>query len=148
MEIIVIGTEPPCIRSQTTFKRAKEVAQQFPRRIEVRKLVVHSEEAKKYGKVEGGYEISQVEKVDHDHEGIERLMQEIDKLTPDEKRNRSLIESKMQEIQGKLTPVTKKAEEAGYLMTPVVVVNGRVKAKGYAPDKKEIRKWVESELKQ
>jgi len=38
MEIVVIGTEPPCIRCRTTFKRAKEVAQQFPGEIESEKL--------------------------------------------------------------------------------------------------------------
>ena len=38
MEIVVIGTEPPCIRCHTTFKRAKEVAQQFSEDIEVKKV--------------------------------------------------------------------------------------------------------------
>jgi hypothetical protein len=147
MEILIIGPEPPCVRCITASKFAKEVAEQFPGEVTVRKIDTHSEEAKKYGKVEGGGNIAEIEKVDYDSEGFKRLMQEVGGLMSDEKKNKSLIEGKMQEIQKKLTPVTKKAKKAGYLMTPVVVVNGKVKSMGYIPDKGKIRKWVESELK-
>lgn len=44
-------------------------------------------------------------------------------------------------------PYKDKAEEMGYLMTPVLVVNGQVKAMGFVPDKEKIREWVETELK-
>lgn len=147
MEIIVIGPEHPCIRCITTFKFAKEIAGEFPGKIEARKIFTNSEEAKKYGRAEGGYEISQIEKVEHDEEGIKRLNQEIDELKTDEEKNWSLIEAKMQEIQEKLTPISKKSEEKGYLMTPVLVINGQVKASGYVPNKEKIREWVKSELK-
>ena len=146
MEIIVIGPEHPCIRCVTTFKFAKEIAKEFPGKIEAKKIFTNSEEAKKYGKAEGGHDIAQIEKVDHDNKGIERLMREIDELKSDEERNKSLIESKMQEIQEKLTPITKKAEEKGYLMTPVLIINGQVKASGFVPRKEKIREWVKSEL--
>jgi uncharacterized protein (UPF0297 family) len=147
MEIIVIGPEHPCIRCITTFKFAKEIAGEFPGKIEARKIFTNSEEAKKYGKAEGGYEISQIEKVEHDEEGIKRLNQEIDELKTDEEKNWSLIEAKMQEIQEKLKPISKKSEEKGYLMTPVLVINGQVKASGYVPNKEKIREWVRSELR-
>jgi hypothetical protein len=147
MEIIVIGPEHPCIRCVTTFKFATEVAKEFPGKIEARKIFNTSEEAKKYGIAEGGLQISQLEKVDHDNKGIERLMKEIDELKAEEEKNWSLIEAKMKEIQEKLTPISKKAEEKGYLMTPVLVINGQVKANGYVPSKEKIREWVKSELK-
>jgi hypothetical protein len=147
MEIIVIGPEHPCIRCVTTLKFAKEIAAEFPGKIEARKIFTTSEEAKKYGRSAGGLEISQIEKVDHDQEGIKRLNKEIDELKTDEEKNWSLIEAKMQEIQEKLTPISKKSEEKGYLMTPVLVINGQVKASGYVPKKEKIREWVKSELK-
>jgi hypothetical protein len=74
-------------------------------------------------------------------------MKEIDELKAEEEKNWSLIEAKMKEIQEKLTPISKKAEEKGYLMTPVLVINGQVKANGYVPSKEKIREWVKSELK-
>jgi hypothetical protein len=147
MEIIVIGPEQPCIRCVTTFKFAKEIAGEFPGKVEAKKITTKSEEAKKYGKAEGGHDIAQIEKVEHDEDGIKRLMKEIDELKTDEEKNWSLIEAKMQKIQEKLTPISKKSEEKGYLMTPVLVVNGRVKASGYVPSKEKIREWVKSELK-
>lgn len=147
MEILVIGPEHPCIRCLTTFKYATEIAKEFPGKVEARKIFTTSEEAKKYGRPEGGYEISQIEKVDHDEEGIKRLMKEIDELKKEEEKNWGLIEAKMKEIQEKLTPISKKAEEKGYLMTPVLVINGQVKASGYVPSKEKIREWVKRELR-
>ena len=44
MEIVIIGTEPPCIRCHTTYKRAKEVAQQFSEVIEVKKVAIHTQD--------------------------------------------------------------------------------------------------------
>lgn len=148
MEILVIGPEPPCVRCINTAKFAKEVAEQYSGKVTVRKIDTHAEEAQKYGKVEGGGTIAEIEKVDYDSEGFKRLMQEAGGLMSDEERNKSSIKGKLQEIQEKLTPITEKAKEAGYLMTPVVVVNGKVKSIGYVPNKEEIQKWVESELGQ
>ena len=146
MEILVIGPEPPCVRCINTAKFAKEVAEQFSGKVTVRKIDTHAEEAQKYGKVEGGGTIAEIEKVDFDSEGFKKLMQEAGGLMSDEERNKSSIKGKLQDIQEKVTPIVEKAKEAGYLMTPVVVVNGKVKSMGYVPDKEEIQKWVESEL--
>jgi hypothetical protein len=146
MEILIIGPEPPCVRCINTARFAKEVAEQYSGKVTVRKIDTHAEEAQKYGKVEGGGTIAEIEKVKYDNEGFKRLMQEAGGLMSDEEKNKNLIKSKLQEIQEKLTPITEKAKEAGYLMTPVVVVNGRVKSMGYVPGKEKIRKWVESEL--
>jgi glutaredoxin len=146
MEILVIGPEPPCVRCLNTARFAKEVAEQFSGKVTVRKIETHSEEAQKYGKVEGGGSIAEIEKVNYDSEGFKKLMQEAGGLMSDEEGNKSSIKGKLQDIQEKVTPIVEKAKEAGYLMTPVVVVNGKVKSMGYVPDKEEIRKWVESEL--
>ena len=147
MEIVVIGTDPPCIRCHTTFKRAKEVAQQFTEEIEVRKIAIHSEEAEKYGKVESGHEIEEVGNVTPDKENMMRLLGELDALKVDEDRNESLIDAKLKELDGTIQPIKDKAKELGYLMTPVLVVNGQVKSMDYVPSKDEIRGWVEAELK-
>jgi hypothetical protein len=146
MEILIIGPEPPCVRCINTAKFAKEVAEQYSGKVTVRKINTHAAEAQKYGKIEGGGTIAEIEKINYDSEGFKKLMQEAGRLTSEEQKNESLVQGKLQEIQETLTPITEKAKEAGYLMTPVVVVNGKVKSMGYVPDKEEIRKWVESEL--
>ena len=147
MEIVVIGTEPPCIRCNTTFRRAEEVAGQFSKKIEVKKLAIHTKEAEKYGKAEGGHEISEVSKVKPDFEKMIKLLRKLDELKADEAKNESLIDARLKDLEKVLAPVKKKAKELGYLMTPVLVINGEVKSMDYVPSKEEIRAWIEIELK-
>jgi len=147
MEIVVIGTEPPCIRCHTTFKRAKEVAQKFPENIEVKKAAIHTKEAEKYGKVEGGHVIGEVGQVKPDFERMKKLLGELDALKANEAKNEAFIDAKLKELESVLQPIKEKAKELGYLMTPVLVVNGQVKSMDYVPSKEEIRAWIEIELK-
>lgn len=147
MEILVIGVEPPCIRCHTAFKRAREVAQQFPKKLGVRKVAIHSEEAEKYGEVMDGHEVEEAGKVKPDIENLKRLLAELDELKANEEKNESLIDTKLKELQKAIQPVENKARELGYLMTPVLVVNEKVKSMGYVPSKDEMRGWVEIELR-
>ena len=147
MEIVVIGTEPPCIRCHTTLKRAKEVAEQFPERIDVRRIGLHSEEARKYGRVMEGPEVEKVGNVKPDLDRLHKLLAELDELKANEEKNESLIDTKLKELQQVIKPVEDKARELGILMTPVFVVNGKVKSMGYPPSKDEIRGWIEIELR-
>jgi hypothetical protein len=147
LEIVVIGTEPPCIRCHTTFKRAKEVAQQFPGKIEVKKLAIHTKGAEKYGKVEAGHGIEMAGNVKPDLEKMIKLMRELDELKADEKKNERFIDAKLKELEKVLAPVKEKAKELGYLMTPVLVIDGQVKSMDYVPSKEEIKAWIEIELK-
>jgi len=147
MEIVVIGTEPPCIRCHTTFKRAKEVARQFSEDIEVKKAAIHTEEADKYGKVEAGHGIGEAGKIKPDVEKMGKLMRELEELKADEEKNESLIDSKLKELEVVLQPIKEKAKELGYLMTPVLIVNNQVKSADYVPSKEEIQAWIEIESK-
>ncbi len=147
MEIVVIGTEPPCIRCHTTFKRAKEVAQQFSQDIVVKKAAIHTPEAEKYGKVEGGHVIGEAGKVKPDFESMRKLLGDLDALKAHEEKNEKLIDAKLKELEKVLAPVKKKAKELGFLMTPVLVVNGQVKSMDYVPSKEEIKAWIEIESK-
>jgi hypothetical protein len=147
MEIVVIGTEPPCVRCQTTFNRAREVARQVSGDIEVKKIAIHSKEAERYGKVEGGHTIAEVGNIKPDAEGMKRVLGELDRLTGDEKKHEKEIDAKLKELEQVLSPVKTKARELGYLMTPVLVVNGQVKSMDYVPSKEEIRGWLEIELR-
>lgn len=147
MEIIVIGTEPPCIRCHTTFKRAREVSERFSQEIAVRKIAIHSAEAEKYGKVEAGHGIQEASNVKPDFEKMVNLLKELDELKLNEDENESLIDGRLKDLETVLAPVKEKAREMGYLMTPVLVIDGQVKSMDYVPSKEEIRAWIELELK-
>lgn len=147
MEIVVVGTEPPCIRCNTTFRRAEEVSRQFPAEIEVRKVAIHTPEAEKYGKVEGGHVIGEVGNVKPDFEMMKKLLMELEELKADEVKNEAIIDARLKELEKVLAPVKEKAKELGYLMTPVLVINDEVKSMDYVPSKEEIKAWLEIELK-
>ncbi len=147
MEIVVIGVEPPCIRCHTTFKRAKEVAQQFSKKIEVKKVAIHTKEAEKYGNVEAGHGIGEAGHVKPDVDQMGRLIRELEELKADEEKNERLIDARLKDLEKVLTPVKEKAKELGFLMTPVLVVNGKVKSMDYVPSKEEIKAWIEIESK-
>jgi hypothetical protein len=147
MEIVVIGTEPPCIRCHTTFKRAKEVARQFSENIDVKKAAIHTAEANKYGKVEAGHGIGEAGNIKPDIEIMGKLLRELEELKANEAKNEELIDTKLKDLEKVLSPVKEKAKELGFLMTPVLIVNGQVKSTDYVPSKEEIRAWIELELK-
>ena len=147
MEIIVIGTEPPCIRCHTTFKRASEVSEQFSQEIVVRKIAIHSAEAEKYGKVEAGHGIQEASNVKPNFEKMVKLLKELDELKLNEDENESLIDARLKDLEAVLAPVKEKAREMGYLMTPVLVIDGQVKSMDYVPSKEEIMAWIEIGLK-
>jgi len=147
MEIVVIGTEPPCIRCHTTFKRAQKVAQQVFQNIEVKKAVIHTEEAERYGRIEAGHGIREAGNIKPDLNKMTKLIEELNELKADEEKNERPIDAKLKELENVLIPVKEKAKELGYLMTPVLVINGHVKSADYVPSKGEIQAWVEIELK-
>ena len=76
---------------------------------------------------------------------MKRLMDELNKLTPDEAANEKQIDARLKELETVLQPIKAKARELGYLMTPVLVVNGQVESIGYVPSKEEIQGWIEIE---
>ena len=130
MEILVIGVEPPCVRCQRVLQLANDVSQQLAPEINVRKISVNSEEAKKYGKVVTPHDMAELTEIEFDIEKIRKTGQ---------------VWSR--ELDNYFMPHKEKAEEMGYLMTPVLLINGNVKAMGFVPSREEIQEWIESELK-
>lgn len=147
VNILVIGPEPPCIRCLNTYRFAKEVSEEFSgTSIEVRRIHSQSEEAQKYGRVEGGHDVAQREKVKVDIKKLVSLVGEAESLEKEEGSKDEILENKLGEIDTVLAPLIQKADEIGSLMTPVLVINGKVKSSGTVPRKEQIRKWILNEL--
>jgi len=125
MEIIVIGLEPPCPRCKRVYEMAKEISTQVGD-ISVRKITWDSPEALQYGKVTTGHHIAQ-------EYGVEVNGEELRSLASQD------WSPKLDEV---LMPLKNKAEEVGILMTPVVVIDGKVAFMGYVPANEELRKKV------
>ena len=78
---------------------------------------------------------------------MKKLIGELEILKANEVKNEKLIDARLKDLEKALAPVKEKAKELGFLMTPVLVVNGQVKSMDYVPSKEEIKAWIEIELK-
>ncbi len=107
---------------------------------------LNSDDAQKYGWVEGGHDIAKREKVKVDVNKLINLVGEAEALKQDKESRDELLEDKLGQIDEVLAPLIQKAEAIGSLMTPVLVINGKVKSSGYVPRKEQIREWILNEL--
>jgi len=147
MEIIVIGPNPPCIRCSTTAKRAKRVAERIlGNQMHFRYILLPDPAAEQYGKVACGREIEEIGNVRPDFDHMHRLLHQLDLLESDQESNAAEIDRLLRELDEVLTPVRAKAEELGYLMTPVLLINGLAKSAGYVPSEADIERWVSHEI--
>lgn len=148
MEVIVVASRHPCIKCLKTYEWAKEAAETLSKEIVVKKLLPGSSELEKFGKIEDAKTIAQIEKIEDPEEEVKRINQEIAELRQDEERNWALIEEKIRQLDEVLKHIKKEALERGYIVTPVLIVNGKIKSAGYLPKKEQIRQWIEEEYKQ
>jgi protein-disulfide isomerase len=126
MEIIIIGVEPACPRCKKVHEMAEELSQKLSS-CSVRKITWDSEEAQKYGKVTTGHHIAE-------EYNVEVRWEEMKDLVSGEWK------PKLDEL---LMPLKRKADEMGILMTPVVIIDGKVAFMGYVPSEEELRKKIE-----
>lgn len=147
MEILIIGAEPPCVRCKATFKSAQEIAGQTGVEVQVRKIPASSEEAKKFGRIISGHDITELFKLKVNKEKIQKISGEIEALNSKTERNDHAVQSKLSDLDKEISMSKSKALEQGYMMTPVVIIDGKVKSIGYVPPKEEIRRWIEDGLR-
>jgi len=123
MKITVIGVVPPCPRCQRMYELAHEVAEELGIPAEMKKLAYDMEEAQKYGKVGTAHDVA-----------------EWADITVDWSKLRDIItEGWSKELDEIMMPCARKAEENGWLMTPVLIIDDIVAFMGSVPDKKDIK---------
>jgi hypothetical protein len=126
MKIIIIGTEPPCPRCRETYERVKKVAEGIEPKPVIRKIVYSSDEAQRFGRVGTGHEVAE-------WAGLEIDWNEVRKHASGE-YNKALDDF--------LMPLTEEAKRQGWIMTPVVVIDGVVVHFGNVPALAEISSWL------
>ena len=126
MEVIIIGTDPPCPRCRETYERARKAVQEIDSTKSIRKIVYSSEEAQRFGKVGTAHEVAQWAGITIDWSKVqERASGEW-----------------TQELDDLLMPLKEKAEQENWIMTPVVIVDSEIVHFGQVPEVNEIRSWI------
>ena len=130
MKITVIGVVPPCPRCKHIYDLAVEVASELGIEVEMKKIAYDAEEAQKYGKVGTAYHIAEWANMEVDWSKIREI----------------ISEDWSKELDDFLMPCTKKAEEKGWLMTPVLLIDGKVAFMGYVLGKEDIKVAIQAAL--
>jgi predicted DsbA family dithiol-disulfide isomerase len=127
MKITVIGTVPPCPRCQRISDLAVESANELGVSVEMKKLAFDSEEARSYGKTGTAHDIAEWAKMEFDWSQMRNMV----------------TEGWSKELDDFLMPCKDKAEEQGWLMTPVLLIDDKVAVMGYVPSKEDIKAAIQ-----
>jgi len=130
MKITVIGVVPPCPRCKLIYDLAVEVASELGIEVEMKKIAYDSEEAKRYGKVGTAHDIAEWANMEMDWSKIREIVSE----------------GWSKELDDFFMPCAKRAEEEGWLMTPVLLIDGKVAFMGYVPGKEDINVAIQAAL--
>jgi len=127
MEIIIIGTEPPCPRCKETYERVKKVVKEKVSPLPVvRKIGYLSTEAQQLGKVGSAHEIAEWSGIPIDWDKVKELAS--GGWTP--------------ELDQLLMPLKEVAVKNGWIMTPAVVIDGKVVHFGSVPGMDELERML------
>ena len=127
MKITVIGVVPPCPRCKLMYDLAEEVTKELGVNVEMKKIAYDAEELQKYGKVGTAHHIAEWAEMKMDWSKIREI----------------ISEDWSQELDDCLMPCTKKAQENGWLMTPVLLIDDKVVFNGYVPKKEDIKTAIQ-----
>jgi hypothetical protein len=130
MKITVIGVVPPCPRCQRIYDLAVEVTNELGIKVEMKKIAYDLEEAQKYGKVGTAYQIAEWANMKMDWSKIRDIV----------------TEGWSKELDDLMMPCAKKAEEEGWLMTPVLLIDDKAAFNGYVPPKEDIKAAIKKAL--
>ena len=123
MKVTILGVVPPCPRCQRMYDLAHEVAEELGIPVEMKKLAYDMDEAQRYGKVGTAHDVAEWAGIEIDWGQIRNIV----------------TEGWSKELDEIMMPCARKAEENGWLMTPVLIIDGKVAFRGYVPDKKDIK---------
>jgi hypothetical protein len=135
MEIWVIGTEPPCVRCQLLSQRVEEALMDSGWPATLKRMSFRDVQAKSWA--EGlGYGLG--------------TAKEVSRKTPVEADWGRIAALSRQpwspELEEALRPCYEGAEKARILMTPVLVINGKLKHWGGVPKVEQIKARIKEEL--
>jgi len=130
MNVTIIGVVPPCPRCQRMYDLALEVAQDLGIQVEMKKLAYDMDEAQKYGRVGTAHDVAEWANIEIDWSQIRNIV----------------TEGWSKELDDIMMPCARKAEEQGWLMTPVLILDDKVAFMGYVPSKEDVEAAMKNAL--
>jgi hypothetical protein len=126
MNITIIGVVPPCPRCKRIHDLTVEAVSELGAQAEIKKIAYDSDEAKQYGRVGTAHDIAEWAQMKIDWSKIWDIA----------------AEGWSPELDNLLMPCKERAGVEGWLMTPVLLLDDKVLAMGYVPDKEYIKTGI------
>lgn len=144
MELLIIGTDPPCPRCDRTAMMAEQIIKDSGADCTIRMLDLYSEEAVHIAEANGRKigttnEISGASGVMVDRKAFAEAVLKASEGKDENCRPGELWSPAFDEA---LDAVSKAAEHFGYYMTPVILIGGELLWHGSVPPEEELRKWI------
>ncbi len=130
MKITVIGVVPPCPRCQRIYDLTVEAVSELGVEAELKKIAFDSAEAQQLGRVGTAHDIAEWAQMKIEWSKIWDIA----------------AEGWSPELDNLMMPCKERAEQEGWLMTPVLLINDKVAVMGYVPDKEFIKSTIKSNL--
>jgi hypothetical protein len=112
------------------YDLALEVAQDLGIQVEMKKLAYDMDEAQKYGRVGTAHDVAEWANIEIDWSQIRNIA----------------TEGWSKELDDIMMPCARKAEEQGWLMTPVLILDDKVAFMGYVPSKEDVEAAMKNAL--
>ena len=144
IEVLVIGTSPPCPRCDLLLRRVEEVEAESKLDLAVSHRSFGEPEVVALGE-KLGRRIGTAKQV-AEVSGIPMRWHQITDLIARSKKTAGAkaapADAWTPELDALLEPCQNAADSVGYFMTPILVVDGEVKHHGSVPTKEQIRGWL------
>lgn len=146
IEVLIIGTNPPCPRCDLLDLRVHEAAEGLEQPSEIRHAFFDSAEAAAVGqaanrRVGTPKHVSAETGIPVDWGQVERAVEERRRVVGAEAR---AAQTWTPALDALIDPCREGAEAVGFFMTPILVVNGIVKHHSNVPTVEQIREWLGS----
>jgi hypothetical protein len=146
IDVLVIGTEPPCPRCDLVTQLITESANSIGH-IKFRHCTFDSAEAQEFGrkkkyKIGTAKHVSEAGDIDIDWDAVHEV---IDDEKIQNKLSYRAADLWTPELDKLLEPCQRVAESVSYYMTPIIVINGNVKHHGSVPSRDQIEHWLKEE---
>jgi hypothetical protein len=147
-EIWIIGTDPPCPRCDTLTRMVTDIVAASERSIPVRHLACTEDAAREFAASLGlepgtAKDVARKAAIAMDWDGVYRLIDAPGKETPRDNCCPTAATRWSPALDEALRPCQDAAEKAGVLMTPVLVLAGRVYHQGSVPDRDRVAGWIQ-----
>lgn len=135
VKVELIGPYPPCVRCFRIFQTLREIKAEMPEMV-LERIDMKSEKAKSYGNIVKVEDFAKEFGINMNLDLRELFRQ----------RDLTLIEEKIKAYIKKAEEFIGKVEERGVLLTPIIVINGKIKSVGKVPEKEELLDLIKKEI--